>query len=42
MNMKKKIEKIEEMLEKDEFSDYEFINYKIMKLMVLKQMGKGR
>ena len=37
MNMKKKIFKIKNLIEKNDLSDYEYINYKLMKLLVLKE-----
>ena len=36
MNMKKKISKIKDLLEKNDVTDYEYINYKLMKLLTLK------
>ncbi len=41
MGMKKKIEKIRTLLSKDDLGDYEYINYKLMRLMVLKSSLGG-
>ena len=37
MNIQKKLGKLQKMIEKDELSDYSYINFKIMKLMVIKE-----
>lgn len=41
MGMNKKIDKIKTLLTKDDLGDYEYINYKLMRLMVLKSSLGG-